>query len=263
MGRIRGIPAVRRSGQPGGGGAGPRIGCPWKLLVAMGASILPAGLAAEAGAYPVNFGNSYVPGPRHGVLLAIPSVSVDGSASSWQSLSFGVADRVSVGLDMLFLVLPGVRSDLGNVTLSVSYGPELPETATRVRVGPVVALRGGAFGANRIGVQGFLDRRLTDALTLYAAAAFSYQPAGQVGHLRVNAALDLRLAQWLSLGAEFLSGTPHWEFGQSAVLGVSPSLTLYLGHYSLQGALRLPLVGTDDRIAFGTPAAVFGVSYAW
>lgn len=227
--------------------------------------ILASGLLSPpAAAFPVNFGNSYVPAPSHGLLLAIPSMAVDGSAASgWSYVDLGLAERVSVTVDSLYLGLKGVGHDFGTTYLGLGLASQ-PAPWVTARLSPLIGLKTGPFGTSQAGIRGYFDFQLPLDLTLYTMPAY-YQPLDRAvaPSLQFNASLEKRLSPALSAAVELLSGTPAWQFGPNTRLAVSPGLTLALGSFSLQAALRMPLVASAGSANREAPTGVFCLGYGW
>lgn len=215
-------------------------------------------------AYPVNFGNSYVPAPAHGLLLALPSMAVNGgSMGGWGYVDLGVAEGLSVTVDSLYLNLPGLTQDFGTTFLGLSHSIRLAPGMS-ARISPLLGLKSGQFGRTQVALRGYLDVQLPHGLMLYTMPGY-YQPleGGFEPSIRFNAALEKRLGSFVSAALEVLSGAPSWEFGSDTRLAVAPGVTLSLGAYSFQASLRTPLLPTATAKELEAPIGVLSLGYGW
>lgn len=216
------------------------------------------------GAYPVNFGTSYVPAPNHGLFISSPSAALDGSSfASWNYVGLGVTDRLSLGVDLLYLGTPGLKNDLGNATLSLHYGIGEWAPGIKTRLTQTTGIRSGDFGRPLLGLTSFTDWRLSAPLTAYASLGYHYQPAGTGHRLGLNTALDYRFLPWLGGSLELLAGAPSWDFGAGTRLGLAPGVTLYAAPFSLLASVRLPVIGSEGAASKDPPTVVLGWGYGW
>lgn len=220
--------------------------------------------ATPCGAYPVNFGTSYVPAPTHGLFVSSPSAALDGkSFASWNYVGLGVSDRLGIGLELLYLGIPGLRNDLGNATLSLHYAVGEWAPGVRTRFTQTTGVRSGDFGRPQLGLTSDTDWRLSAPLTAYASLGYYYQSAGASHRLGFNTALDYRFLPWLGGSLELLTGFPAWDFGPGSRLGLAPGLTLYAAPFTLLASLRFPLLGSEGGPSKEPPSVVIGWGYGW
>jgi hypothetical protein len=191
-------------------------------------------------------------------------MAADGLAmGGWGYVDLGIAERLSVTVDSLYLNLPGVTHDFGTTFLGISHSTRLAPGIS-ARISPLLGLKAGQFGRTQMALRGYLDVDLPHGLTLYTMPGY-YQPleGGFEPSIRFNAALEKRLGPSVSAAVEVLSGAPSWEFGADTRLALAPGITLQLGAYSFQASLRAPLLPSSTAKGLEPPIGVFSLGYGW
>lgn len=234
-----------------------------RRAAALAAAIGMLGTGA-AGAYPVNFGTAYTPDPAHGFVVSIPQWGLDRAAfASWSLALVGLTDRTAVGVDAFWLALPGGQHGLGNVNAFGFYDLGAPWPDGQARVGALVGLPAGGFGAPQAGTFANLEWTPAAGLRHYTAIAAYTAGLGTPPRVAFDTAIEARVLPWLGFGLEVLTGLPSWEYGPSAMVGVAPSVTVYLTDaLAVLTTVRTPVVPTSAAPAGGAVAGV-GLTYGW